>query len=202
MKVSQAAIDLILRSEGIDQPAKWPGGASGITLGYGYDLGYYTDAEFLAAWMPHLSREHLAKLMTAIGKKGDAARSIAVRFSGIKITRAQALEVFHRVTLPTWEERTAKAFPYSDKLPADAFGALVSLCFNRGTQIDSSDRRREMKSIRSLINAWSGEPKQLPILLPAIAAQIRSMKRLWVGKGLDGLITRREEEARLVERAK
>jgi GH24 family phage-related lysozyme (muramidase) len=32
-----------------------------------------------------------------------------------------------------------------------------------------------------------------------IPAQIRSMKRLWVGKGLDGLIKRREGEAALFE---
>ena len=32
-----------------------------------------------------------------------------------------------------------------------------------------------------------------------IASQLRSMKRLWQGKGLDGLITRREAEAKLVE---
>jgi GH24 family phage-related lysozyme (muramidase) len=32
-----------------------------------------------------------------------------------------------------------------------------------------------------------------------IAAEIRNMKRLWQGKGLDGLIERRESEARLVE---
>jgi len=31
--------------------------------------------------------------------------------------------------------------------------------------------------------------------------QLRSMKRLWVGKGLGGLIARREREAQLVESA-
>jgi GH24 family phage-related lysozyme (muramidase) len=32
-----------------------------------------------------------------------------------------------------------------------------------------------------------------------IAEQIRSMKRLWIGKNLDGLLTRREKEAKMVE---
>jgi GH24 family phage-related lysozyme (muramidase) len=35
--------------------------------------------------------------------------------------------------------------------------------------------------------------------LREIAAQLRSMKRLWVGMGLQGLIDRREAEAVLVE---
>lgn len=35
--------------------------------------------------------------------------------------------------------------------------------------------------------------------LADIPVQIRSMKRLWVGKGLDGLIKRREGEAKLFE---
>jgi GH24 family phage-related lysozyme (muramidase) len=32
-----------------------------------------------------------------------------------------------------------------------------------------------------------------------IAQEIRNMKRLWVGKGLDGLLKRRDEEANLVD---
>lgn len=201
MKISQAAVELILESEGVDQPGKWPGGGSGITLGFGFDLGFYTAKQFEDAWGRYLKPEHVVALKTALGKTGGAARSIAGRFAGIKVTRTEALEVFNRVTLPTWTEKTAKAFPGSDSLPPDAFGGLVSLCFNRGTQIDSSDRRREMLAIRNLLAAWDGTAKKLPALLAAIAAEFRSMKRIWRGKGLDGLITRRENEAKLIERA-
>ena len=35
--------------------------------------------------------------------------------------------------------------------------------------------------------------------LQEIADQIRAMKRLWVGKGVDGLLKRRDAEADLVE---
>jgi GH24 family phage-related lysozyme (muramidase) len=38
--------------------------------------------------------------------------------------------------------------------------------------------------------------------LAGIAAQIRSMKRLWEGKGLDGLLRRRDDEAALVAGAR
>jgi GH24 family phage-related lysozyme (muramidase) len=32
-----------------------------------------------------------------------------------------------------------------------------------------------------------------------IAKEFRSMKRIWLGKGLDGLLDRRESEAKLIE---
>lgn len=35
-----------------------------------------------------------------------------------------------------------------------------------------------------------------------IAAEIISMKRFWQGKGLDGLLHRRDDEAKLVQGAK
>jgi len=52
------------------------------------------------------------------------------------------------------------------------------------------ERRLEMRAIRDVVPQKN---------LPEIAALLRSMKRLWVGKGLDGLLKRREAEAKLVE---
>jgi GH24 family phage-related lysozyme (muramidase) len=52
------------------------------------------------------------------------------------------------------------------------------------------DRRREMRAIRDAV------PKKD---LKEIATQLRSMKRLWINKELDGLLKRREAEAKLVE---
>ena len=52
-----------------------------------------------------------------------------------------------------------------------------------------------MRKINELL---AGEP---PYELARIARELRAMKRIWEGKGLNGLITRREREARLVESA-
>ena len=57
------------------------------------------------------------------------------------------------------------------------------------------ERRQGIREIKNLL---AGEP---PYDLAKIAEELRAMKRVWVGKGLDGLITRREREARLVESA-
>jgi GH24 family phage-related lysozyme (muramidase) len=46
--------------------------------------------------------------------------------------------------------------------------------------------------------------RNIRVLVPkkdykGIAEELRKMKRIWEGKGLDGLLTRREAEAKLVE---
>jgi GH24 family phage-related lysozyme (muramidase) len=90
--------------------------------------------------------------------------------------------------LPRFINETKKAFPNSDKLHPDAFGALVSLVFNRGASV-SGPSRIEMLNIRNLIDSKNYE---------AIANEVRKMKRLWIGKGLDGLLVRRDDEASLI----
>jgi len=187
--IPQKAIDLILNAEGIDQPSKWPEGESGITIGYGYDLGY--EENFPRDWDGYLPADSIKRLQSALGKKGEAAHAIANQFRDIKIGGDVALAVFLNVTLPHYTAETLRAFPGLDRLPNLVRGALVSLVFNRGTGM-IGPRRAEMRAIRDAVA--KGDLKE-------IARQLRSMKRLWVGQGLDGLLKRREAEAQLVEEA-
>ena len=189
LQITDQALDLILEAEGLDQPGKWPGEQSGITLGVGYDLGFATPEQFEEDWSPYLTGEQIERLKTAIGVSGEDAREIASEFSDIKVKWDDAVEVFKNRTLPLYSARTEKAFPGVDELPANAQGALVSLIFNRGAAMDG-DRRREMRAVRDAVAAGD---------LQEIANQIRAMKRLWVGKGVDGLLRRRDAEADLVE---
>jgi GH24 family phage-related lysozyme (muramidase) len=198
--IPQAAINLILSDEGVDQPWEWPGGDSGITIGHGYDLGFESEDRFVKDWTPQIGTATVNELKVAIDKTGAAAERLAQRFRGIHITKAQADAVFFASTLPEYEAETEKAFPGVDSLPDAVRGALVSLVFNRGTSLDGP-RRREMLEIHNAIQRYTGRTAGLATTLEAIAGQIRSMKRLWVGQGLDGLLTRRDEEARLVESA-
>ncbi|HEY5973598.1 MAG TPA: hypothetical protein VIU41_02550 [Geobacteraceae bacterium] len=187
--INDTAKQLILEFEGKDQPGRWPGGSSGITIGIGYDLGYVTVDQFESDWEPYLSADALARLKTAIGKTGIAAKNRAPQFSDIKIMPQDAESVFFHRTLPLHALRTEQALPGVTELPDDAQGALLSLVFNRGTSM-VGDRRVEMRAIRDAVPQKD---------LQEIADQLRSMKRLWVGKGLDGLLRRREAEALLVE---
>jgi GH24 family phage-related lysozyme (muramidase) len=194
--IPREALEFIIDEEGMDQPWRFPGGDSGVTLGHGYDLGAGTEskAEMLNDWRPWLSGSQLDRLSAAIGKTGDAAKALCPSFRDITITAEAADDVFFRATVPKYYQRLVSAFPNAGKLPGIVQGALLSLVFNRGTSM-KGDRREEMRNIRELL---AGEP---PYDLRAVAAELRSMKRLWEGKGLAGLITRREREARMVESA-
>ncbi len=190
---SEKALRLILDAEGLDQPGKWPGAQSGVTIGIGYDLGYVTRDQFESDWGPFLPTSTRERLSTVIGLRGLKAKNAASKLASIKIRRVDAEEVFKTRSIPLQCFRTALAFPGVDVLPLDAQGALVSLVFNRGTSMvdkPGEDRRKEMRAIREAV------PRQD---LRAIAAQLRSMKRLWEGMRLQGLIDRREAEAVLVE---
>lgn len=193
---SAAALALITAAEGVDQPGRWPGGASGITLGHGYDLSAESAGELIQDWTPLLGHAVVARLQAAVGKSGQAAAAIASRFADIHVTREHADAVFTTATLPKYRIITKGAFgPHLAELPLDAQGALVSLIYNRGQGMDGG-RRAEMRAIRADLadGVQRGD-------LTDIAKQLRAMKHLWVGQGLDGLITRREAEARLVEQS-
>jgi len=189
MAFSQKAFDLILSFEGMGQPKQWPGGESGVTIGFGYDLGYVTAAQFQEDWGDQLPADVMTKLKTAIGLKGIPAKNKAAQLKDVKIDRNPSLVVFTERTVPEYEAQTRAAFPGFDALPTDAQGALVSLVFNRGASM-KGDRRTEMRAIRDAVP--SGD-------LQEIADQLRKMKRLWVGQGLDGLLRRRDAEADMVE---
>jgi GH24 family phage-related lysozyme (muramidase) len=195
-EIPREAIELMIDEEGMDQPWRFPGGDSGITLGHGYDLGAGTESksEMVNDWKQWLNGTELERLATAIGKTGGTAKALCDRFRDINISVDAADDVFFRATVPKYYQKMISAFPNAVKLPGNAQGALLSLTFNRGTST-KGNRREEMHNISDLL---AGE---LPYDLEAIASELRKMKKLWVGKGLDGLIARREREARLVESA-
>ncbi|SFD46653.1 Phage-related lysozyme (muramidase), GH24 family [Chitinophaga sp. CF118] len=191
--ISTKALQLILDAEGLNQPGKWPGGNSGVTIGIGYDLGFTTVDNFESDWENDLSSSQLQRLKDAIGLTGIKARNKAALLTDIKVKRAGSERIFKERTIPQVQFITEKAFPGIDALPPDAQGALVSLVYNRGASMvdkPGQDNRKEMRAIRDAVAAHD---------LQKIADQLRSMKRLWIGKGLDGLINRREAEAKLVE---
>jgi GH24 family phage-related lysozyme (muramidase) len=170
----------------------WPGGYSGLTLGIGIDCGYYTSDE-LGNLFSFLPAGQLNVVKNASGKVGESGkayvRSDDVKKANITVTWEQAVKLFDELTWPKFAQLAERAFPGLDQLCDNAYGALVSLVFNRGTAMQG-DSRLEMRNIRVLV------PKKD---YKGIAEELRKMKRIWEGKGLDGLITRREAEAKLVE---
>ena len=168
----------------------WPGGASGATLAIGVDCGYYTPEE-LGKIFHFLSDNQLDAIKKASGKTGQAGKDYVKQIKPLNITVSwdQALEIFNTLTWSKFARLTEQAFPGVDQLCDNAYGALVSLVFNRGSSLSGSSRS-EMRTIRELV------PKKD---YKGIAEELRSMKRIWEGKGLDGLLARRDAEAALVE---
>jgi len=168
----------------------WPGGASGPTIAIGVDCAYYTPEE-LANIFSFLNSEQLNLIKEASGKTGERGREYTkkLRAADIVVTWEKALDIFNTLTWPKFTKLAERAFPGLSELDPDAYGAIISLVFNRGTSL-KGESRKEMVNIKEIIP--SKNYKQ-------IAKELRNMKRIWIGKGLDGLLERREAEANLVE---
>ena len=168
----------------------WPGGASGPTIAIGVDCAYYSETELVKIFS-FLSKEQLDQIKKASGKSGERGKEYTktLRSAGIVVGWDKALDIFQKLTWPKFTKLAEKTFPGLSDLRPDAYGAIISLVFNRGTSL-KGDSRKEMINIKNLI------PKKD---YKKIAKEFRNMKRIWIGKNLDGLLERREAEAKLIE---
>jgi GH24 family phage-related lysozyme (muramidase) len=106
----------------------------------------------------------------------------------VRIPYNMAYDVFVKVSIPRYFNMTKMIYPQLETLNEDTQGALVSMVYNRGMKLDG-DSRTEMRAIVDLVAKQDYH---------GIAEEIEKSKRLWEGKGLDGLVIRREAEADLV----
>lgn len=168
----------------------WPGGASGVTWCIGYDGGHQTERVILDDWLGHTDRYRLG---TTAGIRGQAAKQALPRYRMITTPYEDCVIVFSERTLVEYERQTRRAFGKGyDQLKPAARGALISLVYNRGGSM-TGDNRREMRVIRDQC-----VPAQD---YSCIAAQLRSMIRIWRGTTNEkGLTARREAEAQVAER--
>lgn len=196
MKSSPAAVALIVGFEVSSQaiytaryrPPTWPGGASGVTVGIGFDCGYSTAAEIRAAWGPYLPAPMVDALAKVAGLHGAPAQTAARALRGtVSVPWAAAMAVFQNRDMPKWESIITVTLPNTAPLSGDSFGALVSLAYNRGASFSApGDRYREMRDIHSNMAAKN---------YAAIPNDFRSMVRLW--PTVPGLRLRRQQEANL-----
>ena len=195
--ISSKAIQLIIQHEiggravydkKYNKPI-WAGGESGITIGFGFDMGYTTDKQFMADWSGAINLNFINALRPTIGIKGTQAKAMLKgEILNVRIPYNTAYEVFVKSSLPRYYAMTKKIYPNMDLLNDDTKGALVSVVYNRGNKLEG-DSRAEMRAIVDLIATQDYE---------GIAEQIEKSKRLWEHKNLDGLVTRREAEADLI----
>lgn len=167
----------------------WPGGASGITIGVGYDLRFSANI-FEADWALRLPAATARALRPWLGEHGSKAGADSLR--RIRIPWPMAWQVFVDRSLPQFVDHTSRAYPSLLTLPGLCRAVLVSLVYNRGPGMEDEpgeDRRAEMRAIRDLLRADNLAP---------VADQLLSMRRLW--PRARGLRKRREREAALWEK--
>jgi len=214
MAVSENALKLILDFEVgggesyYNKKARfpiWPGGASGITIGIGVDLGHIKKVDFDTHVSPYYEETQIDRLIACIGITGKPGsvdsetkmKDLVETVSDCELSFSHAMEIHENFTIPLYYERTKKTFKGFDTLPEDVQGAIVSLVFNRGTKLDGP-KRTHMAKIANLVEQFS--KKNDPKLLKEIAGTFVDMAEIWKGeKSYEGLKRRRIAEANLVQ---
>lgn len=171
----------------------WPGGASGVTVGIGYDLGQHSPAEVHADWDGVLSGTEVNQLVKCCGLCGSAAHEQVTLGLFVTVPLAEAMKVFLTKTLPAYAQMTMDALENCGQLHPDAFGALVSITYNRGAHgwnDYEAERYSEMSGINSAMD--DKDYANVPNL-------IRSMARLWPEGS--ALWKRRHNEADLFQQS-
>jgi GH24 family phage-related lysozyme (muramidase) len=197
--ISDRAFNLIVEFEVSSQQAYeakyrgpiWPQGASGVTIGIGYDVGYASKTQLHADWDGAIPTAMVTALEQALGVQGAAAKPLAASLkSKVDVSWAAAIGVHRGKVIPRWVGLVERNLANTNLLKPDSLGALVSLTYNRGASFSKAgDRYREMRAIKQHMGDKA---------LSQIPGEFRSMKRLW--PTVPGLQTRREREAKLFER--
>lgn len=173
---------------GYDPHPEWPGGASGVTIGIGYDMGYYSKAVIDSDWN-NLQKGARTRLLAVSGVSGTRARQLLPTVRDIFVAWSIATDVFDRVDVAREYSNAKRAMPGFEDLRPNAQAAIISLGFNRGWGMSGSNRG-EMRAIRDLVPARDYE---------GMAIQFRKMIRVWVGTSIEkGMTRRRIAEAKLL----
>lgn len=162
----------------------WPGGASGVTLDPGVDLGHAKASLIEEAYKALLTPEQSAAVKKVLGIKGDAAKAALGAdpvLQSIRISRSQADTIFQFAAQPYWNAivRRFPSLTESDTLPS-VQTVMLSLAYNRGA------RNRGLEELKQPIAAknWS-----------KVAELIGSMQQ---DHKLAGIRKRRRMEADLI----
>ncbi|WP_370710434.1 pesticin C-terminus-like muramidase [Paraburkholderia sp. IW21] len=193
-RISKKSFQFILSNEGYKDHPYVPGGdqSSGVTIGYGYDLGQQSPAQIATDLNDIFSPAQITRLQRAAGKHGDQARHIQPSLADIPVTMDMALRLA-TVMKRRYAQQTVDAFPGASNLHPHCSGALLDLVINRGPGMQDKPGQKtrvHMRAIRADISA--NNVSDVPL-------QLRAMKTLWESVTQKGLLIRRDEEANLFE---
>ncbi|MGJ4927909.1 hypothetical protein ACQR1I_21895 [Bradyrhizobium sp. HKCCYLS2038] len=196
-KISQRSINLIVAFEVTSksvyekkyQGVIKPGGASGITIGIGYDVGYVSPEFLQEDWKGYIPDSDIKTLSMACDVIGNDANNLRPKLSNIRVPWDVANRQFLEKVLPVYVAATLNSLSNANELSDDSLGALVSLVYNRGPSFRNvGPRYTEMRRISRLMADKS---------FSSIPEQFLAMRRLWTTPDVIGVATRRQLEALL-----
>ena len=189
-RISKESAEFMIRWEGFKNTPYVPGESSGITLGYGYDLGYQNPEDVRNTLTGLYSENQITRLLTVTGIIQNEARRRLGELSDIVISQENAMTLFLK-SKKRYAQLTVDIYPQILNLHPHCQGAILSLIYNRGNSLSrpNEESRREMKYIQNDFSAGSYDK---------IPDHIRDMKRLW--PNTNGLKDRRDGEAILFEK--
>lgn len=198
LTISEKAIEYIIKEENSDEGYynklcrgfEWPGGASGPTVGIGYDCGYCNRNEIDRDWRGRISDDMVGVLLAACGRThGSAHEWVQGHRHQVDIPWDVAVAQFVQCEVPKWVGRTTAVLPNCEFLSGDSLGALVSCSYNRGSAWRmAGDRTLEMRNIYDHMVNHAFEK---------IPDEFRAMARHW--PNVAQLRARRRHEADLFE---
>ena len=173
--------------EGHNGAPYWPGGASGVTLDPGFDLGHNIESRLRRYYGEILEEREIRALLGVIGLKGGEARlalAASPAIKAIRISREQAARVFPHLAAWYWQE-IVRRFPMlaAQETPPAVQTAALSLSYNRG----SGNKALAVLADPIRERDWRG-----------VADEIASMQQ---DHRLAGIRSRRREEAALIRSA-
>lgn len=127
-------LNWIHNREGHVGKAYWPGGASGVTLDPGYDLGYANQDDLRKYYGGILDAHQMAQAVSALGVRGIPAGNLIKRLDALqslKISDVVAAGLFPVVAEPYWNRLLVK-WPEIESAPGYVQTAVLSLVYNRG----------------------------------------------------------------------
>ncbi len=135
----------------------------GINIGFSYDLGFVSPAQFEADWSTVLPPGDLAALKQAAGIKGEEAKTLMAGLpSGLTISYEQAVRSFVRNTVVQYAAQLASRLPESKKLSPDCFSSILSIAIWRGLSFSGPMRPVEEAIVQ-------GREQDLPALIRAMS---------------------------------
>jgi GH24 family phage-related lysozyme (muramidase) len=180
MHISQKGLDFIYVHEawkGVSNKLHWPGGASGVTLGPGYDMKERSAAEIEKDMLSIGVSSASAKLISGgAGLTGDSAKSFCVsNKKTVNLTEAQERKLLVYI-VPAYEKIVRAKIKVT--LLQHQFDALVCFAYNPAGR---------MKSVANFINEGK---------TTAAMAKIKEGVTSG-GKVMQGLVWRRKHEVNL-----